>query len=1071
MFDSLSARFSQTKRRTSIPPNMVSWIDTTPVDSSDVPCEVQSLEVQARVFGIYAEVVQTIEIWNPNQRDISASLVIPLPDRAVVCGYALDIGKTMVDGVVVPKEKARVVFETEQRRGADPGLVEAVKGNVYNTRVYPVPARSIRTVRLRYVAPLLLSQDGSATLDLPMPNEHLKRRALRVDVEALGDSKPVITGLEGAQLQLRESCWSLETEERDVRPDAHVTVGIPELPPSFALLERDDEGTVWFVASEKAQSDSDDQDDIAPLAALTVLWDASGSRAAHDHAAELELLQSYCAAESLKSIELVVFDNCVRETYACAGFTELAAHIGEVCYDGGTNFAAVKAFLAQAVDADEANGRTGDDHAYLIFTDGLDTLGEKAPLFPNRCNVVAIVSGSQRDVESMRQACGGLAFGLASAPTDATDLAKTLCRASFDRDTRICGEGVADTYDASAASGSRRAVIGRLDAQKTTIELEGGATSFTLEAGAARSGNILASAWAARRVAQLSPHAEENADELLSLGRRFGIVSPVTSLIVLETLAQWLVYDIEPPATLPELREAWNRSQQGKMVDISPQKLGALHRSSLASEWAKLLDWWNHDFSAEALALSGSAGSAGTGANSGFPRFCTRCGARLVSNGRFCPMCGAIVEAYNSTSDPGDTGQIPPISAPNALRRAVFSVEDSADYDMFSAAPRYLSFSEPDFALADCASESYGSDSYEAGVPFEASAPFESGAPFEAYESPNPSMSVNVRAWAPDTPYLKAMDEAWTDGIGQARKAYYEQRAEFCTSPSFFLDCTGWFVEHDDVDFAVRVLTNLAELRIEDAALLRVMAWRLREMGQLEQALVVLRRVLKLRPEDAQSHRDLSLVLDELARAAYARGDEDDARHYAEEAGELYKTIVLERFDRHPLSISLFAVEEYNVLRAWADAQTWEVAPDLPSLGQDLEGTLDCDLRITLAWDADETDVDIHVTEPTGEEAYFRNRQTGIGGRVSEDIVDGYGPELYEIHKAQEGTYNIRAHYYASHQQAVFGPATCTLTIYTDWGRATQTQQITTMRLTKEHEMIDVGTVTYRVDVAEEKAD
>ena len=129
---------------------------------------------------------------------------------------------------------------------------------------------------------------------------------------------------------------------------------------------------------------------------------------------------------------------------------------------------------------------------------------------------------------------------------------------------------------------------------------------------------------------------------------------------------------------------------------------------------------------------------------------------------------------------------------------------------------------------------------------------------------------------------------------------------------------------------------------------------------------------------------------------------------------------------------------------------------------------LDCDLRITLAWDADETDVDIHVTEPTGEEAYYAHRDTSIGGRVSEDITDGYGPELYEIHHARDGVYDIRAHYYASHQQAVFGPATCTLTVYTNWGRANQEQTITTTRLEKAREMVSVGKVAFGDETAAE---
>lgn len=224
----------------------------------------------------------------------------------------------------------------------------------------------------------------------------------------------------------------------------------------------------------------------------------------------------------------------------------------------------------------------------------------------------------------------------------------------------------------------------------------------------------------------------------------------------------------------------------------------------------------------------------------------------------------------------------------------------------------------------------------------------------------------------------------------------------------------------------------------------------------------MLRRVLLLRSEDAQSHRDMALVCDELARKIHAQGDPHASIPLVLEAASHYRTVALTPWERHPISIALFAVEEYNVLKEWAEAQEWgERPPQLKPLSPALRGVPDCDLRITLAWDADETDIDIHVTEPSGEEAYYAHRLTCYGGHVSEDITDGYGPEQYEIRRAQQGDYTIRAHYFASHQQSVFGPATCTLTVYTDWGRPSQQKQITTRRLDQERQMIPVGTATY----------
>ena len=1068
---------------------LVHWLDTTPVESSDVPCTLRSLDVQAHVAGLYAEVTQTIEIENPNKRPLSVQVAIPLPDRAVISGYALQIDGQMVDGVVVPKQEARVAFEAEQRRGADPGLVEAVRGNAYRTRVYPVPAAGTRSVRLRYVTPLAIAPDGSATLELPMPPEQLAHRSVRIDVALLDAPRPVVTGLGEAALSELEGCWSLQAEDRDVEPGGPVCVSLPQLPASFAQLERDAEGTVWFAASERIEAREAAPAD--PLTSLTVLWDASGSRADQDHAPELELLRSYCSDGHLKALRLVTFADAVREVRECASAEELISRVEAVDYDGGTSMAALAEALA------DVRG------ACVLFSDGVDTLSGEALAAPAACTVLALVSGSEHDLEGLRQACRGRAFDLEHAPQDAQALARAFAEDAPNRLLHVRGEGIADLCDAGVAGSGRRSVIGRLAVPATRISLGANGPSFDLDASAVREGSLLGTAWAARRVAQLSPRAAQNADELLALGRRFGVVSPATSLLVLETLDQWLRYDIEPPATLADMHAAWKHAKQGEMRLDSKAARAERHRGRLAGEWANLLRWWERDYElverqrreeerrlAERWAQQRTEGAG----------FCPRCGSVLAPGAEFCYRCGAHVAdgrsmpsgaSMSAASVPtglGDTGSFAPLSPSPAAMPLGAPVPGGATMPLGADAPRPAALREsaPRMRRAAAPEEAFDVDGAASAGSVGAGRPIFMGRRVAADMAMDAEADdamvdevptglgnagaarVQVRAWMSEAPYLKELDEALDRGMESAHRAYFDQRKRYATSPSFFVDCASWFVEHDDKDFGVRVLTNLAELRIDEAALLRVLGWRLREFGRLEQALVILRRVLALRSEDSQSHRDVALVLAELARAAHAAGDEESARVRAREAGEHYATIALTPWDRRPMAVGLFAVEEYNVLRAWADSVAWQNVPELPSLGEDLEGVLACDLRITLAWDADETDVDLHVTEPSGEEAYYAHQRTRMGGRVSEDITDGYGPELYEIRRAQQGTYAIRAHYYASHQQTVFGPATCTLTVYTDWGRPTQTQQVTTTRLDQERGMVPVGTASYGESAAEE---
>jgi hypothetical protein len=59
----------------------------------------------------------TMTFFNDTHQVLEGSLEFTLPAEAVVCGFALDVEEQMVEGVIVEKEKARVAFEAEVRKG------------------------------------------------------------------------------------------------------------------------------------------------------------------------------------------------------------------------------------------------------------------------------------------------------------------------------------------------------------------------------------------------------------------------------------------------------------------------------------------------------------------------------------------------------------------------------------------------------------------------------------------------------------------------------------------------------------------------------------------------------------------------------------------------------------------------------------------------------------------------------------------------------------------------------------------------------------------------------------------
>ncbi len=76
------------------------------------------------------------------------------------------------------------------------------------------------------------------------------------------------------------------------------------------------------------------------------------------------------------------------------------------------------------------------------------------------------------------------------------------------------------------------------------------------------------------------------------------------------------------------------------------------------------------------------------------------------------------------------------------------------------------------------------------------------------------------------------------------------------------------------------------------------------------------------------------------------------------------------------------------------------------------------DIKVILTWDTDQTDVDLHVTNPSGEECYYGLRETKEGGMLDVDITDGFGPEVFTQAGALAGDYEVKVVYFSAHGHA-----------------------------------------------------
>ena len=916
----------------------------------------------------------TMTFANPNSRVMEGDLVFPLAEGSTISGYALDIQGKMVDGVVIEKHRGRQVFEKIVRQGIDPGLVEWTKGNVFRTRVFPIPAKGSRTVRVEFVTDVS-EKKGAATYHLPMAfKKPVGQVSIRLEVVKPVSAPRFTAGaFPGLSFSKTRDSYVAEARGKNLRLTSDLVVALPDVEKQRVLVERAPDGATYFAVNDFPQDPraASARKGAGPPRRVTVFWDASASRAGADHKRELGLLQRYLTPLAQVQVELVVFRHAVTRRKTYSSVKDLLAALRQVQYDGGTRMSSLTL--------------KGKSDVCLVFSDGISNFGKEEP-GKLSCPLYVLNGQATANHSFLRYLAlrtGGEYFNLARL-SDASVL-KSIGRTVFSylaSDASKQG-GVQELFPSvNEPVHGRFTLVGKLTAGRIgQVNLAYGTagkplahTAFQIPRAGAVKGDLLRRFWAQRKVHQLSIFPKRNKAEIIAVGRQHGLVTPHTSLIVLERLQQYLEHSVPPPRSLPGMLAKYNAAIKRRQQAIKKKDRGKL--AAVLQLWNQRVKWWKTRFRYPPNYRHGG------NAKKKMSR------ARRRSPSRRSPDMADAFSGVSGLSVAGRGG--------GALR-----------------------------------GKSKGKKAGGRGA---------AGA------------TIQLKAWDPKTPYLAALKKARPK---QRLAVYLAQRKKYGTSPAFFLDCGDFFIKKRQPATALQVLSNVVELELENAALVRVLAHKLAQINELDLAASLFEEARRLRPEEPQSHRDLALV---LARRAHQLRRKDRAT-----AGKLYQRsltllahVVMNKWDRFN-EIELIALMEFNA--TWPRARKLGLKQRF--LDRRLVKRLDVDVRIIMTWDADNTDMDMHVVEPSREEAYYGHRRTRIGGNVSRDFTQGYGPEEYCLRRAMRGSYTVRTKFFGSSAAKLIGAVTLQVEVFTNYGRHNQKRKAITLRLTENKETFTVGKIRF----------
>ncbi len=941
-------------------------------DQSD-PMKLTVLKIDIKVVGQVAVTTLDMTFYNSNSRVMEGEFLLPLGEGQTVSRFALDINGALREGVVVEKEKGRTTFEAVTRKGVDPGLLEMTTGNTFRARVYPLPARGSRRVVISYEQEL--ADKGSTDLyTLPlMVTEPVDKFVVHAEVI----KNKVAVASENELSNLSFSRWNdsfvADLENDNFTPDKQIVLAFPHTGrevKTFTAVKDISSDESYFYLCIRPEIITEKK----PLPkTVTIFWDNSNSSLGRDIDKELSVLDGYIRQAGNLSIELVKFNIKTEKpetfTITNGNWARLRDTLKSFIYDGGTSIGAVDFSKCKS---DEI----------LLFSDGISDFGNAEPQFSS-VPVYTINSNIIADhsfLTYIARRTGGVYINL-NRNTSSEAIALLGNRNYQFISARLEEGEVKDIYPSMPTGFDNTFTMsGLMKGKSATLVLNFGFGSdikyskkVKISTDMADESGLLSRLWAEKKIAELSLNAERNKDEITSTGREYNIVTPNTSLIVLETLDDYLQYDIVSPAEMQNeffgIKETKERNKSAEMLTHIDYVI------KIAEEKSK---WWNTHY----------------------------------------PLTKKLqTDTVNMAPPPPPPPSSESEVAGYMIRRneSVARVRESAESDVIiveedrSYSPEAMSVEQ------DALNEQVVGSS-----PASAKA------------------AISINAWDPQTPYLKVLEYS---AKGGEYITYLRLKSEYGSTPSFYIDAADFFIRAGEKELAVKILSNLAELRLEEPQLLRVMGKKLLDMGRPDDAICVYQKVLKMKGEEPQSYLDLGL--------AYEAGGE------SQKALTTIWEVVKRTWDSRFPEIELIALNEINNLIA--------LHPELDLSGTDkrLIRNEPVDIRVVLTWDTDNCDMDLWVTDPTGEKCFYQHTLTWLGGRISRDFTGGYGPEEYMIKNAVKGEYHVQVNYYGTNSQTVLAPVNLHLTFITNFGRPDQKQKEVTVRLEDKKDVIDIGSFSF----------
>ena len=920
----------------------IAQIPTLEVDNQKKhPVILQEAKIDTKILGNLATTTATYTFYNPSNRILEAKLTFPLPEGVSVSGYALDINGKLRNAVPVPKERAKEVFESIERRNVDPGIIEKVEGNNFRTRIYPIPQKGSRTIQITYHQELKnVASDYQYFLSFANATT-IPKFNLKVWISETATVPKILENPDGSfAFQKQGNQWIAEIAKSDFTPNESLKVTIPKNQNSSNVVLQKASGDKFYFAvnigldlpvKEKPRSQK-----------IAIIWDNSFSGSKRNRDKELVFLNAYFADNKNVSVSFSLLNNTFEKAeefnISQGNWGELKNKILNLKYDGGTDLGALK----------EINGV----EEYLLFSDGISNFGDLTMKFKKPLN--SIVSTPTSDFNLLKllaNQSGGNFINLNELDTQSA--LKTYKKLPV----RFLGfkenPNMQELFPNISSVISEPVNIFGItsgNAGKLTAVFSVGNEKFETPVDFSKAQQLenwqIAQFWAQKKINELELNSTQNRNEIKNISEQFGVVSKNTSLIVLDDINDYVRYKITPPQELLADYQKIVSQNKGRVLEQRKNLL-----SKAFDKTRELKTWWNTEFKPVE--------------KKEYPRVINQSTRDTTSVAR--GLDEVVLLGYT----------------PNA-NRAVEMEASSSD------------------AMVDIIAE-------------------------------KPKGKITLVDVESTEEYMKDFQNLQSAEV--IYQKYLENRSKHEKQVSYYFDISKLLFKKGDKALSLKVLSTLAELDLENEELYKTIYYLLKQRGHYDKELWITQKILEWRPFDAQSHRDYALALVDNKKP--------------QEALNIYRSLLYQEFTDE-ISVRDNGIEEILIMEI-NNILKQNKNVDGSKIDDRLKADLPVDIRVVINWNKDNTDIDLWVTDPKGEDCSYQHKSTAIGGRISNDFTQGFGPEQFLLKKAVKGKYKIKTNFFGERQNILSGPTTVMAEVYLYYSDGRQERKIAVFQSQKEN--------------------